>query len=531
MSLIDTIKEMGSIAVITIVFGVFLSLLIKNLPNHFGNQNYGMFFNLLIVLAGLQLFTIIYIGAKPYNNLYRDPQSNTPVQDNKNFFYYWWDWMYPGYGTKGIELDVFMYIAYLMIIILIILIVLNKVNNKGDFDSQDFKNPIALGICFLEDNGYNIFLFGNIFMFMYISRFIIKGLNLLGSKEISCAAGNIKTCFSEEEVNTYSNIIECNNKMEPAKCPPVGREPITLPGCPTVDDEYLKSVFDYKLPLIIKKEGTSFKLKQDDDNPSYSELPTECKSSIDTFLNGFKSDNFPPMKCGTEGSEYMSVADCDKKSTDNPSPLSGHVFNDGKLCEGGNCTYQDCCGEPPAQQCKDSQWNNSASCEAATTPHGMAPNYVGETTTCFGPECRSDECCHPNQKCNDQEVIDRYLVDQCKSKNDRWSYNREGECKSQKCSPTECCKDNTPNLGCYVNPIWLDDILDGGDKTEAQNGEARTTCSQLMTEDDCVVYGWSRAGMSTCNWGSLTAGQSPTGTTEPTDTTEPTGPPADQSGR
>ena len=48
MSLIDTIKEMGSIAIITMVFGVFLSLLIKNLPNHFGNQNYDMYFNLLI---------------------------------------------------------------------------------------------------------------------------------------------------------------------------------------------------------------------------------------------------------------------------------------------------------------------------------------------------------------------------------------------------------------------------------------------------------------------------------------------------
>ena len=156
MSLIDTIKEMGSIAVITIVFGVFLSLLIKNLPNHFGNQNYSMFFNLLIVLAGLQLFTIIYIGAKPYTNLYRDAGGNVPLQDNKNFFYYWWDWMYPGYGTKGIELDVFMYIAYLMVVILIILVVLNKVNNRGDFDSQDFKNPIAFGICLLEDNGYSI---------------------------------------------------------------------------------------------------------------------------------------------------------------------------------------------------------------------------------------------------------------------------------------------------------------------------------------------------------------------------------------
>ena len=39
MSFIDTIKEMGSIAIITIVFGVFLSMVIKKLPNHFGNQN------------------------------------------------------------------------------------------------------------------------------------------------------------------------------------------------------------------------------------------------------------------------------------------------------------------------------------------------------------------------------------------------------------------------------------------------------------------------------------------------------------
>ena len=62
MSFIDTIKEMGSIAIITIVFGVFLSVLIKNLPNHFGNQNYSMFFNLLIVLAGLQLFNLVFLS-------------------------------------------------------------------------------------------------------------------------------------------------------------------------------------------------------------------------------------------------------------------------------------------------------------------------------------------------------------------------------------------------------------------------------------------------------------------------------------
>ena len=39
MSLIDTIKEMGSIAVITIVFGVFLSLLINCVVINFDNSS------------------------------------------------------------------------------------------------------------------------------------------------------------------------------------------------------------------------------------------------------------------------------------------------------------------------------------------------------------------------------------------------------------------------------------------------------------------------------------------------------------
>ena len=438
MSFIDTIKEMGSIAIITIVFGVFLSVLIKNLPNHFGNQNYSMFFNLLIVLAGLQLFTIIYIGAKPYTNLYRDPDGDVPLQDNKNFFYYWWDWMYPGYGTKGVELDVFMYIAYLMIIIIIILVVLNKVNNSGDFDSQDFKNPVALGICFLEDNGYNIFLFGNIFMFMYISRFVIKGLNLLGSKEISCATGNIKTCFSEDEVDTYSNIIECNNKMEPAKCPPSGRDSITLPGCPTVYNEYLKSVFDYKLPLIIKKEGTSFKLKQDDDNPSYSELPTKCKSSIDTFLKEFKSDSFPSDKCGNPDTKFSNadVKQCEGHE-DQPGEEVGkgisYSFADGTQCAGKVCKFSECCKSPTNQDCPGSIYKDDTGCS-----HSSGGNdYVTSTNPpekCIGHVCTVSECCSARASCG-------MFKENCPAGTQKQAMDKT--CARDVCTPYECCQSGT----------------------------------------------------------------------------------------
>ena len=147
MSLIDTIKEMGSIAIITMVFGVFLSLLIKNLPNHFGNQNYDMYFNLLIILAGLQLFVIIYIGARPYINLYKDPSGTIPVQDDKDFFYYWWDWMYPGYGDRGIELDEPMFILYVIIVIVLILMVIIKLTGETTFVPDNFENPLSFNIC------------------------------------------------------------------------------------------------------------------------------------------------------------------------------------------------------------------------------------------------------------------------------------------------------------------------------------------------------------------------------------------------
>jgi len=337
MSLIDTIKEMGSIAIITMVFGVFLSLLIKNLPNHFGNQNYDMYFNLLIILAGLQLFVIIYIGTRPYINLYKDPSGKIPVQDDKDFFYYWWDWMYPGYGTKGIELDVFMYITYLIVIILVILVVLNKVNNKGDFDSQDFKNPLSFGICLLEDNGYNIFLLGNIFMFLYISRFMIKGLNLIGSKTVACPGNNMKSCFSQEEIELFSTIKECNDNMTEVECEKEEYPIFKLDGCSTVENEFLKSVYDYKSPLkVIKDPDTNkFRLKNDN-NKSYKELGSKCKKSINDLLLKMDASNFPPEKCGD--SEFNVESGC--------SAITGSSFkshNENYYCQSNPCLSDECC--------------------------------------------------------------------------------------------------------------------------------------------------------------------------------------------
>lgn len=336
---------------------------------------------------------------------------------------------------------------------------------------------------------------------------MVKGLSLLGTKEVSCPVGNKKTCFSEEEVNTYSKIIDCNNKMEPAKCPPPGRPHITLPGCPTVDDEYLKPVYNYKLPLKINKVDKSFQLVQDEDNPSYSELGSDCKNSINKFLNGFKADNFPPMKCGTEGSEYMSAADCDKISTENPRHYTGHVFNDGKLCEGGNCTYQDCCGEPPAQQCKDSQWNNNASCSAASDGHW--PNYAGFSVGCAGPECVMHECCLPNRNCSDQEAADKYTDDQCiKVGGPNYTHYPEGKCDGTECGPFDCCKDTSPNVGCYVDPEWI--ALDPGhDEDESErddhNATATTWCQNKHNEQACIggKFGWKRANTLPCKWGTI----------------------------
>jgi len=448
MSLIDTIKEMGSIAVITIVFGVFLSVLIKSLPNHFGNQNYGMFFNLLIVLAGLQLFTIIYIGAKPYTNLYRDAGGNVPLQDNKNFFYYWWDWMYPGYGTKGIELDVFMYIAYLMVVILIILVVLNKVNNRGDFDSQDFKNPIAFGICLLEDNGYNIFLFGNIFMFLYISRFMMKGLNLLGSKEVSCPVGNVKSCFSEKEVSRYSNIIECNNKMAKINCPAAGqRHEQTLKGCPTVDNEYFESVFNYKLPLEIQKVDKSFKLVPDKDNPSYSELSGSCTNSINDFLKGFDADFFPPKKCGEEGSGYLDESSC---------PAGHFVFQSGQECMNpdlstGYCTEQDCCNASAAGKvCTKNDVSGDGRAWVDVCLDAI-PGYSGKSkvvnTPCTEAGCDTDTCCSFRQHCDfAKNHFDLACAANMVPKEDA------EPCSSELCTPEECC--TSASDSCYLNKDW-----------------------------------------------------------------------------
>lgn len=419
--------------------------------------------------------------------------------------------MYPGYGTKGIELDVFMYIAYLMIIILIILIVLNKVNNKGDFDSQDFKNPIALGICFLEDNGYNIFLFGNIFMFMYISRFVIKGLNLLGSKEVSCPSGNKKTCLSEEEVDKYSNIIECNNKMEPVVCQDDHRKPITLPGCPTVDDEYLKSVFDYKTPLNIVKEGDVFKLKDDDENnPSYSELSTDCRKSLNDFLGKFKSDNFPPDKCGSPETTFPKAgADQCEVHPDQPPGEHGHSldyrFHDGAQCNTQGCAFKDCCTSPLGLTCQESIYNTEGPCDEDTPGTALKSQPLPQ---CVGHACTAAECCAPRQNCT-------AYAGGCP---DGAQKNQGHLCSNDECKQQECCipaGDCSPTPVCSVNSDWAVDAPNPGEGDEVVEvliGHAETMCKKQKIPSKCEAYGGEHKRMGNtnmCKWGPAREDSSP----------------------
>ena len=164
MSFINSIKDIGRTGLAASIMGLILWMLIKRLPNHTTTQDFGMYFDLLIVLAVLQLFLIIYIGVTPYKNIYKDRDRKKIVEQKKDFLYDVWDWMYPGYGTRGIELDIFIYITYIIIILIMVLIIIIRLTDEGTLKPEKFENPISFGICFLEENGYTIFIYANIFM-------------------------------------------------------------------------------------------------------------------------------------------------------------------------------------------------------------------------------------------------------------------------------------------------------------------------------------------------------------------------------
>ena len=124
MGFIDGLKDMGKTFIATCILGIILWIVIKRLPNHKGSQDYNMYFNLLLIFTILQLFHIFYTWVTPYINIYEDPYRQIIVQDNRDFLYYWWDWMYPGYGNRGVELDVYMFILYVIIVIVLILMVI-----------------------------------------------------------------------------------------------------------------------------------------------------------------------------------------------------------------------------------------------------------------------------------------------------------------------------------------------------------------------------------------------------------------------
>jgi len=285
MGFIDTLKDIGKTFMATSILGIILWMMIKRLPNHNVMEGYNMYFNLLIILAILQIFHIFYTWVTPYINIYEDAYQQKVVSDNKDFLYYWWDWMYPGYGNKGIELDVYMFILYVIIVIVLILIVIIRLTNESELNVENFENPLGLGICFLETHGYSIFLYGNIFMFLYISRFIMKGLSVLsGDKIKTCQGDNIQSCFRKNKIDSYPKLKECNDNLQKMVCKKDEKHPkLKLEGCDKLEDGHLKYTYDNgKLKIIVNEKS---KLQLDPEEHT-SELGDTCKKSINKLLDG-----------------------------------------------------------------------------------------------------------------------------------------------------------------------------------------------------------------------------------------------------
>ena len=111
-----------------------------------------------------------------------------------------------------------------------ILIIIIRLTDEGTLKPENFENPISFGICFLEENGYTIFIYANIFMFLYISRFIWNEIGILsGEKTTDCERlGMTSSCWSSEQINKFPAIIKCNDEMKELKCPedpPIEKEP------------------------------------------------------------------------------------------------------------------------------------------------------------------------------------------------------------------------------------------------------------------------------------------------------------------
>lgn len=287
MGLINEMTGVGRTVTGTIILGIILWMLIKRLPNHNSKQDFGMYFDLLIVLGIVQLFFIIYISLTDYTSIFKkafDQDASSEVQEKKDLLYDIWDWMYPGHEEKGIKLDIFMFLLYIIIVIITILIILLRLTDEGELKVENFENPLSFGICFLKENGYTIFVYMNIFMFFYITRFIMKEINILSPDETKiCPESHRSNCFTSDEIANYSKITDCNNNLKELKCEDDNKsKPYILKGCEEIEPGHLKFVYNnQKLDIIYEDNKLNL------DNSNIVDLGLECSASINMLLNNF----------------------------------------------------------------------------------------------------------------------------------------------------------------------------------------------------------------------------------------------------
>lgn len=281
MTLMNEITGAGRTITGTIILGIILWMLIKRLPNHNTTQDFGMYFDLLIVLGFLQFFLIIYMSVTDYIPIYKDTYGKNEVQDKPDFLSdIIDDWFY--IIKPGIKIDIFMFLLYIIIVIITILIILLRLTDEGILKVENFKNPLAFGICFLEEHGYSIFVYMNIFMFFYITRFIMKEINILSpDEEKLCAEDHENSCFTEKQMGRYKKIKVCNDTFKELKCENDDTaKPYILEGCPEIEPGYLQASYDNESKLNINLIGNKLIL----DPSLIPDLGYTCYKNIQELL-------------------------------------------------------------------------------------------------------------------------------------------------------------------------------------------------------------------------------------------------------
>jgi len=304
MTLMNEISGAGRTITATIILGLILWMLIKRLPNHTTTQDFGMYFDLLIVLWVLQFFLIIYISVTDYIHIYKDAYGKREVHDKQDFLSDIIDDFY--ILEPGIKLDIFMFILYIIIVIITILIILLRLTDEGVLKVENFSNPLSFGICFLKENGYSIFVYMNIFMFFYITRFIMKEINILSpDEEKLCSGSYASSCFTEKQINQYKKIKVCNDTFKELKCENDDTaKPYILEGCAEIEPGYLQASYDNESKLNINLIGNKLIL----DPSLIPDLGYTCSKNIQELLTKIQlpdTDDESNTPTGEEVSQGM----------------------------------------------------------------------------------------------------------------------------------------------------------------------------------------------------------------------------------